>query len=471
MNAKLILDNELKDSQSNETIGVLSPWDGTQLGTLASANEQEAGYAVESAAEAFKTWRYSNLSERLSILTKAHSLLKQKIPELSQLLKSEIAKNEADAKSEIERSLEYLELTIDAVKFLKGKAFNADMFPKYERGRKQGVYKREALGVVLAISPFNYPINLSITKIAPALIMGNTVVFKPATVGALTAFEFYKTFMEAGLPKGVLNFVTGSSSRIGDVLLTHPKVSLIAFTGSTRVGDHIRKVSNGVPLLLELGGKDNAIVTANADLEKAASEIVSGAFSYNGQRCTAQKLVLAYESIVNELLSKIQSKMQELQMTPMIDSGAADYVQELVQDARDKGCNVLIEGSREGNVLKPTLISNIKPEMRIFKEEQFGPALPIVIVQNEQQAIEYANMSDFGLQASVYTKDLEEAYRISDQLEVGTVQINGRGDRGPDNYPFGGVKGSGMAMQGLEESLELMSRGKLIVLNLFDQKH
>jgi glyceraldehyde-3-phosphate dehydrogenase (NADP+) len=297
------------------------------------------------------------------------------------------------------------------------------------------------------------------------------VVFKPATVGALTAFEFYKAFMEAGLPKGVLNFVTGSSSRIGDVLLTHPQVSLIAFTGSTRVGNHIRKVSNGVPLLLELGGKDNAIVTANADLERAASEIVSGAFSYNGQRCTAQKLVLAYESIANELLSKIQSKMQELQMTPMIDSGAADYVQELVQDARDKGCNVLIEGSREGNVLKPTLISNIKPEMRIFKEEQFGPALPIAIVQNEQQAIEYANMSDFGLQASVYTKDLEEAYRISDQLEVGTVQINGRGDRGPDNYPFGGVKGSGMAMQGLEESLELMSRGKLIVLNLFDQKH
>lgn len=471
MNAKLILDNEFKDSQSTETIKVYSPWDGTEIGSLAAANESEAKYAVESAAQAFKTWRYSNLSDRIAILSKAHTLLSQRIPELAQLLKSEIAKNDADAKSEIERSLEYLELTIDAAKFLKGKAFNADMFPKYERGRKQAVYKREGLGVVLAISPFNYPINLSITKIAPALIMGNTVVFKPATVGALTAFEFYKAFIEVGLPKGVLNFITGSSSKIGDVLLTHPQISLIAFTGSTRVGDHIRKVSNGVPLLLELGGKDNAIVTANADLDRAASEIVSGAFSYNGQRCTAQKLVLVYESVAAELINKIQSKMQELQMTPMIDAGAADYVQELIQDAKDKGAQMIIEGIREGNLLRPCLLSNINPEMRLFKEEQFGPALPLVSVSSEQQAIEYANMSDFGLQASVYTKDIEEAYRIADQLEVGTVQINGRGDRGPDNYPFGGVKGSGMAMQGLEESLELMSRGKLTVLNLYNQKH
>jgi glyceraldehyde-3-phosphate dehydrogenase (NADP+) len=471
MNAKLILDNEFKDSQTNETIQVLSPWDNSQLGTLASANEAEAQWAVENAAQAFKAWRYSNLSDRIAILSKAHELLKQRVPQLAQLLKLEIAKNDADAKSEIERSLEYLELTVDAVKFLKGRSYNADMFPKYERGRKQAVYKREALGVVLAISPFNYPINLSITKIAPALIMGNTVVFKPATLGALTAFEFYKAFIEAGLPKGVLNFVTGSSSKIGDVLLTHPQVSLIAFTGSTKVGDHIRKVSNGVPLLLELGGKDNAIVTANADLDRAASEIVSGAFSYNGQRCTAQKLVLAYEAIAQELISKIQAKMQDLQMTPMIDSAAADYVQELITDAKNSGASIVIEGSRDGNILKPCLLSNINPNMRLFKEEQFGPALPIVIVENEQQAIELANRSEFGLQASVYSLDIEESHRIADQLEVGTVQINGRGDRGPDNYPFGGVKGSGMAMQGLEESLELMSRGKLIVLNLFAQKH
>jgi glyceraldehyde-3-phosphate dehydrogenase (NADP+) len=141
--------------------------------------------------------------------------------------------------------------------------------------------------------------------------------------------------------------------------------------------------------------------------------------------------------------------MQEMQMTPMIDAEAADYVQELVQDAKDKGAQIIIEGTREGNLLRPCLLSNINPEMRLFKEEQFGPALPLVLVSSEQQAIEYAYMSDFGLQASVYTKDIEEAYRIADQLEVGTVQINGRGDRGPDNYPFV-CKGSGMAMQVLK---------------------
>lgn len=469
MNAKLIIDNKYIDSISTQTIEQHSPWDGSIIGTNVSATLDEANLAVDSSYNAFKTWKLAPLSQKIDILTKAHDILRSRVDELTLLLHKEIAKTEEDARSEIIRSLEYLELTITASRFIKGKMFYGDMFSKYPKNRKTGYYKREPLGVVLAISPFNYPINLSITKIAPALITGNTVVFKPATKGALTAFEFYKAFIEAGLPPGVLNFITGSSSVIGDALLSNRKVALIAFTGSSGVGNHIKDIAYGIPLLLELGGKDNAIVTSNADLDLASKEIVSGAFSYSGQRCTAQKLVIAFSSIAEELKSRIVELTKQQKLGPMIDSASVDYVLELINDATSKGAELVLKGERNNNLLGCNVLNLIRDDMRIYKEEQFGPALPIMVVIDENEAILKANASLYGLQASVYTKDIEEAYRIAEKLEVGTVQINGKGDRGPDNFPFGGVKDSGQMMQGLEDSLELMTRGKLIVLNLHKQ--
>lgn len=466
MNAKIILNNQFIDSAKSEVMQINSILDNSQLGQIECATGEQAVESIVSAQNAFESWKYTNLSERIEILKKASVLLKGKVDLLSNLLSHEIGKSPEDAKSEIARSIEYLDMTIDAVKFVNGKVYYGDVYNKYPRNRKTGFYSRIPLGVILAISPFNYPINLSITKIAPALVTGNTVVFKPAFNGSLTAFEFYKTFIEAGLPQGVLNFVTGKSSEIGDVLISHKSIALIAFTGSTDVGNHIKQISNGIPLLLELGGKDNAIVSNNADLDLATNEIVSGAFSYSGQRCTAQKLVLVYKDVAETLKQKIQDKMSSLNLGPMLNSEAVDYVLELIKDAEDKGAQVVVRGSRSGNVLSPTLLYGVTPEMRIFFEEQFGPVLPISLVENEADALSKANMSKFGLQASVYTENIEEAYRLADKLEVGSVQINGKGDRGPDNFPFGGVKDSGSMMQGLTESLELMTRGKLIVLNL-----
>ena len=219
-------------------------------------------------------------------------------------------------------------------------------------------------------------------------------------------------------------------------------------------------------MLLELGGKDCAIVTESADLEMSATEIVSGGFAYSGQRCTAQKIVVAYEKIAQELKNLLVTKAQALKLTPMINSGACDFNLELIQDASNKGAEVSLAGVRTGNILSPTVLFNVNESMRIFAEEQFGPVMPIVVVKDEADAVGKANSTKFGLQASVYTQGLEEAFRLADKLDVGTVQINGKPDRGPDNFPFGGVKDSGQLMQGLTETMELMTRGKLTVINL-----
>lgn len=447
-------------------IEISSPWDGQFVGKVASASRSQAEKSVEVAHEAFLSWRESSLSERVEILEKAVISLRSDTDGLANSLHREIGKFEADAKSEISRSIDYIELVIAAVKHWKGSVYAGDIDPKFPRNKKTGYYSRVPLGVILCVSPFNYPINLSITKIAPAILSGNTVVLKPATQGAYTAYAFYEHFIKAGLPKGVMNIVSGSSSEIGDALTTHPKVKLIAFTGSTKVGNHIKKISNGIPLLMELGGKDTGIVTENADIDLAVSEITKGAFSYAGQRCTAQKLVLVHASVAQQFTHKIVEAVRTLELNPMIDEQSADYVMELYTDAVSSGAVTLLAPTKTGNKMTQGVISNVNPNMRVFKEEQFGPLLPIVIYENEHQAIDMANSSDFGLQASVYSTNINQAFKIADKLEVGTVQINGKPDRGPDNFPFGGVKDSGQLMQGTIESLELMTRGKLTVLNL-----
>lgn len=448
------------------TIEIKSPWDNQVFASVGAASRQQADSAVVLADEAFQSWRHSNLSDRVEILSQAVSTLRGDTERLSQLLHKEIGKFEDDAKSEISRSIDYIELVIAAVKHWKGTVYHGDIDPKFPRNRKTGIYTREPLGVVLAISPFNYPINLSVTKIAPALLAGNTVVLKPSTQGAVTSYEFYQHFIDAGLPAGVFNIVSGSSSEIGDSLITHEKVKLIAFTGSTGVGNHIKKVSNGIPLLMELGGKDIGIVTENADLVRAVAEIVKGAYSYCGQRCTAQKLVLVHQSVAENFSQLLTEAAKTVELNPMIEEKAADYVMELYDDAVEKGAQVQIQPQQEGNKLSAALLTNVTPEMRVFHEEQFGPLLPVSVYESDDQAVKLANGSQYGLQASVYSQDIDQAFAISDKLEVGTVQINGKPDRGPDNFPFGGVKDSGAFMQGTLETLDLMTRGKMVVVNL-----
>lgn len=335
---------------------------------------------------------------------------------------------------------------------------------------------REPVGVVLAISPFNYPINLAASKIAPALVSGNTVVFKPATTGSLCGIELAKLFLEAGLPEGALTVVTGKGSEIGDYIVTHPDISFINFTGSTEVGLDISKKVHMVPLLMELGGKDAALVLKDADLPFAAKNIAAGAFSYSGQRCTAVKRIIVINEVADKLIGYLKDEMEKLkvgnplemqaEVVPLISEKAADFVWGLIEDAKEKGARMVMGGKREGTLIYPTLFDEVTEDMRIAWEEPFGPVLPILRVNTVEEAVALANKSEYGLQASVFTENITDAFHVASKLEVGTVHINNKTERGPDHFPFLGVKKSGIGTQGIRYSIEAMTRVKATVINL-----
>ncbi|MGK0469159.1 MAG: glyceraldehyde-3-phosphate dehydrogenase (NADP+) [Clostridium sp.] len=348
----------------------------------------------------------------------------------------------------------------------------ADNFPGFKKNKISFVTK-VPVGIVLAISPFNYPINLSASKIAPALIGGNSVILKPSTQGAISSLHLVALFHKAGIPNGVLNTITGKGSEIGDYLVTHKDINFINFTGSTKVGKHVAKIAGMVPMIMELGGKDAAIILSDADIEGAAKDIVTGAFSYSGQRCTAVKRVLVMNDVADTLtlaltknikLLKIGNPEDCCDITPLIDNSAADYIQELIDDAISKGATLLCGNKREKNLIYPTLFDNVTTDMRLAWEEPFGPVLPVIRVNSIEEAITIANKSEYGLQSSVYTKNIDNAFNIASRLEVGTVQINNKPERGPDHFPFSGTKSSGMGTQGIRYSIEAMTRMKSTVL-------
>ena len=439
-------------------------------------SEDEVDKAIQEAKKAQKAWADVPLNQRADLLYKAADILAEQEECIAQIMVREIAKDHKSAISEVRRTVDFIKFTADAAKHIQGETSSGDLFPGYNK-QKISFVTRVPLGTVLAISPFNYPVNLSASKIAPALVGGNSVILKPPTQGAISALYLAEAFNAAGLPKGLLQTVTGKGSVIGDYVVTHEGIDFINFTGSTVVGRHIAEISTMKPLLLELGGKDPAIVLSDADLDETSTDIVSGAFSYSGQRCTAVKRILVMDDVADALIEKLKPKIANIKtgspangadvtVIPLISNKAADFVQSLIDEAIEKGAKVLAGNKREGNLMYPTLIDGVTTDMKLAWEEPFGPVLPIIRVKSVEEAIEIANNSEYGLQSSVFTKDIDLAFYVAQKLEVGTVQVNNKTERGPDHFPFLGVKSSGMGTQGVRYSIEAMTRPKAIVLNL-----
>lgn len=334
-----------------------------------------------------------------------------------------------------------------------------------------------AWGTVLAIAPFNYPVNLSASKIAPALLMGNSVVFKPPTQGGISALHLAQAFIKSGVPQGALAVVTGSGVEIGDYLASHPVTACITFTGSSDTGEAIAKKAGMKPLVFECGGNNAALVLPDADLALTARELVKGAFSYAGQRCTAIKYVLAMGATMEQLLPVLRKEFEEKVkmgdprspetklVGPVISLGAAEQIQGLIDETVTAGAKVLVGGKRNNAYIEPTILTGVRPEMPAVANEVFGPVLSVITVRDVQEAVGIINASRFGLQASVFTKDEGAGIVVAKQLAVGSVQINGSPQRGPDHFPFLGVKRSGIGVQGVRYALEEMSRLRPIVIN------
>ena len=472
---KKLLNGQWIENKDVNYIEIKSPINNTFLGKVPAMSKDEVEGAIKNSKEVQKIWKLTPLNKRIEILYKAAEILEKQADNLSELLMMEVAKDKKSARSEVITTVDFIKFTADIAKSINGESLQGDNFPGGKKN-KIGLVNREPLGVVLAISPFNYTVNLAASKIAPAIVTGNTVIFKPATQGSLSGLYLAKIFDEAGVPAGVINTVTGKGSEIGDYIVTHPDINFINFTGSSEVGARISQMSKMIPLLMELGGKDAAIVLKDADLDLAAKNIVAGAYSYSGQRCTAIKRVLVVNEVADKLVEKIKMEIKNLKVgnpleldadvVPLIDTKSADFVEGLINDAINLGGNLVVGGNREGNLIYPTLIDNVTKEMRIAWEEPFGPVLPIIRVNNVEEAIEIANRSEYGLQSSVFTENINDAFYVADKLEVGTVQVNYKTERGPDHFPFLGVKSSGVGVQGIKYSIEAMTRLKATIINV-----
>ena len=457
-----------KWKSSENKITIYSPINQEKLGTVPAMSQSEVDEAMKAARAALPAWRDLAPVERAAYLHKTADILERDKEKIGTILAKEVAKGIKAAIGEVVRTADLIRFAAEEGLRITGQAMEGGGFEAASKN-KLAVVHREPVGVVLAIAPFNYPVNLSGSKIAPALIAGNVVMFKPPTQGSISGLLLAKAFDEAGIPAGVFNTITGRGSEIGDYIIEHKEVNFINFTGSTPIGERIGRLAGMRPIMLELGGKDAAIVLEDADLENAANQIVSGAFSYSGQRCTAIKRVLVVESVL------LQAKVAKLtvgdpfdnaDITPVIDNASADFIWGLIEDAQEKGAKALTPIKREGNLLWPVLFDQVTRDMKVAWEEPFGPVLPIIRVADTNEAVAIANESEFGLQSSVFTNDFKKAFEIAEKLEVGTVHINNKTQRGPDNFPFLGVKGSGAGVQGIKYSIEAMTNVKSIVFDV-----
>uniref|UniRef100_UPI00066C8B0A NADP-dependent glyceraldehyde-3-phosphate dehydrogenase n=1 Tax=Streptococcus mitis TaxID=28037 RepID=UPI00066C8B0A len=453
-----LVNGEWKSSEKEITI--YSPINQEELGTVPAMSQAEVDEAMQAARAALPAWRALSAVERAAYLHKTAAILERDKEEIGTILAKEVAKGIKAAIGEVVRTADLIRYAAEEGLRITGQAMEGGGFEAASKN-KLAVVRREPVGVVLAIAPFNYPVNLSGSKIAPALIAGNVVMFKPPTQGSISGLLLAKAFEEAGIPAGVFNTITGRGSEIGDYIIEHKEVNFINFTGSTPIGERIGRLAGMRPIMLELGGKDAALVLEDADLEHAAKQIVAGAFSYSGQRCTAIKRVIVLESIADQLATLLQEEVSKLtvgdpfdnaDITPVIDNASADFIWGLIEDAQEKGAQALTPIKREGNLLWPVLFDQVTKDMKVAWEEPFGPVLPIIRVANVEEAIAFANESEFGLQSSVFTNDFKKAFEIAEKLEVGTVHINNKTQRGPDNFPFLGVKGSGAGVQGIKYS-------------------
>jgi len=467
-----LVNGEWKSSEKEITI--YSPINQEELGTVPAMSQAEVDEAMQAARAALPAWRALSAVERASYLHKTAAILERDKEEIGTILAKEVAKGIKAAIGEVVRTADLIRYAAEEGLRITGQAMEGGGFEAASKN-KLAVVRREPVGVVLAIAPFNYPVNLSGSKIAPALIAGNVVMFKPPTQGSISGLLLAKAFEEAGIPAGVFNTITGRGSEIGDYIIEHKEVNFINFTGSTPIGERIGRLAGMRPIMLELGGKDAALVLEDADLEHAAKQIVAGAFSYSGQRCTAIKRVIVLESVADKLATLLQEEVSKLtvgdpfdnaDITPVIDNASADFIWGLIEDAQEKGAQALTPIKREGNLLWPVLFDQVTKDMKVAWEEPFGPVLPIIRVANVEEAIAFANESEFGLQSSVFTNDFKKAFEIAEKLEVGTVHINNKTQRGPDNFPFLGVKGSGAGVQGIKYSIEAMTNVKSIVFDV-----
>lgn len=470
---KVIVGSKILDDFEN-VVEITSPINNEVIAIIPRiSSKKEVETIFIEAKKCFLWWKDTTYEMRKNIILNFVRLLLENKEKIVDIIVWEIAKNKTSAIDEFNRSIDYIHQTIDIYEQNIKNPLVLDESIHHVKN-KVGKFIYQPLGIVLAISPFNYPLNLLIAKIIPALLLGNVVVYKPATQGSYLGAFISDLLYKSGFNKGQISCVIGKGKEIGSWIIENENVDMITFTGSTSVGKYIAKSKPMIPLVLELGGKDPAIVLEDADLDLAADEIIKGAFSYNGQRCTAIKRVLVHKTIHQKLLKLLNQKLSSLSVGSAIDN--CDITELISQSSLKYNLDLINESLADGainqqkihvvkNILYPVILDNVSLKSKVAWEEPFGPILPVIEFDSIDTAIDIANKSKFGLQASIFTNDNQVANKIALKLECGTVNINRSSSRGPDIFPFSGIKESGFGIQGIEYALLSMCRIKGIVEN------
>ena len=469
---KMFLAGEWVDK--SKKIEVRNPYDNSVLDTVPKADGDDVERALSFAERGAKVMAKLSGYERWKILRKAADLIAERNEELGRLISLEEGKILAEGRFEAGRAVETMMASAEEAKRIHGETVPLDGDPG--GARKLGFTLRVPCGVVAAISPFNFPLNLVCHKVGPALAAGNSVVIKPATDTPLSALRLTEILLEAGLPPEGIQCLTGSGGEIGDGLVSDRRVRKITFTGSREIGERICRTAGLKKVTMELGSNSPLIIMPDADLDRVAAAVVATGYGNAGQTCISTQRVLTAANVYSDFLSVLGPKVRALttgnqldektKVGPMVREGDAIRVEEWVREAVGGGARVIVGGARHGAIYAPTVVADVKPEMRISCDELFGPAVAVTPFDSMDEAIALANDTVYGLSAGIFTENLEWAMRFAREVESGNLHINWGPQWRADLMPYGGLKDSGFGKEGPRYAVEEMTETKMVVFHL-----
>lgn len=460
--------------EKEETINVYDPEDNSLITTVPRATKEDMLEAIALAEEGAKISASLPVHKRIAIINNAANYIVEHHEAFAQTIASEGSKTITEARLEVSRCINTLKLSAEEASRIQGETVSFDQMPGHEN--RVGYTYLFPIGIIGAITPFNDPLNLVAHKVGPAIASGNAIIVKPATLTPLSALLLAEAFDAAGLPPKILSVITGSGGEIGDTLVTHPSVRMVSFTGGLETGEAIAKKAGLKKLSMELGSNSPVIILDDADIDHAVESSVSGSFWAVGQNCLGVQRIYVmapiYEQFKEKFVArtkqyKVGSKKDETtNMGPLIHEKEAIRVENLVNEAVANGAKLLTGGERNGAFYSPTVLADVPEHLPIAKEEIFGPVVLLYKVNGLEEAIEKANNVNYGLQAGIFTKNLEAAFQAIHRLEVGGVMINESSDYRIDAMPFGGVKGSGLGREGVKYTIQEMTEPRVVQFKL-----